>query len=116
MSKATEETMNAAISESNDRTTASKIGYGILGIIYAIAAYQIPVLIVDAAITSTDVTELIRASILIQFVVGISLSVIAYITVSNRSLKSGMRVLYGMIIGPLFVIGGYTILTSLTGL
>lgn len=108
--------MNAAVNESGDRTTTSKIGYGILGIIYAVAAYQIPALIVASVIASTDVTDLIRASILIQFVVGISLSVIAYSTVSNRSLKSGMRVLYGLIIGPLFTMGGYTILTSLSSL
>ena len=108
--------MDAAVSESKYRTTSSKIGYGILGIIYALAAYQIPVLFVGAVIAATDLTELIRASFMIQFVVGILLSVIAYSTVSNRSLKSGMLVLYGLIIGLLFIIGGYTIVTSLTGL
>ena len=108
--------MNATVNESKHRSTSSKIGYGILGIIYAVAAYQIPALIVASVIDSADVTELTRAPILIPFIVGISLSLVAYSTVSNRSLKSGMRVLYGLIIGPLFVMGGYSILTSLTSI
>ena len=108
--------MNAAVIESEDRATTSKIGYGILGIVYAVSAYQIPALIVSSIIASTDVSDMMRASILIQFVVGVSLSVIAYSTASNRSLKSGMRVFYGLIIGLLFVMGGYSIFTSLTSL
>ena len=105
--------MRTAIFECNERTISSKIGYGILGFSYAVAAYQIPALAVAFVITSIGVAEFIRASILIQFVVGVSLSMIAYSLVSNRSLKSGMRVCYGLIIVPLFAIGGYTILVSL---
>ena len=107
--------MNATVNGSKDRTATSKIGYGILGIIYAVVAYQIPVLVVGLVIASTNASDLIGPSILIPIVAGILLSVIAYCTVSNRSLKSGMRVLYGLIIAPLFVMGGYTILTSLAG-
>ncbi len=108
--------MDAAVDERKYRTTSSKVGYGILGIFYALAAYQIPVLGVGLVIASTNASDLIGASILIPIVAGILLSVIAYSTVSNRSLKSGMLVLYGLIIGPLFVMGGYTILASLTSL
>ena len=108
--------MNAAVIESDERTTPIKVGYGILGFTYAVAAYLVPALIVASVIASTDDADLIRASILIQFAVGISLSVIAYSTVSNSSLRAGMRVCYGLIIGPLFVIGGYTMLTALTSL
>ena len=105
--------MNAAVIESDEHTTPGKIGYGILGFICAVAAYQIPALIIASVVASTGVTGLIRASILIQFVVGISLSVILYSNVSNSALKSGMRLCYGLIIGSLVVMGGYTILTSL---
>ena len=90
-----------------------QISYGLLGFITAVAAYQVPALIVANIIASTGDFELIRASVLIQFFVGILLSVIAYSVVSNRSLKFGMRVCYGLVIVALFGIGGYTILTSL---
>ena len=105
--------MNAAVIESDQRSTPTKVCYGMLGFIYAVAAYQIPALIVAFVIASTDIADLIRTSILIQFAAGISLSVIAYSIVSNNSLKSGMLVCYGLIIGTLFLFGGYTILTSL---
>jgi hypothetical protein len=108
--------MNTAVIESDQRITAIKVGYGMLGFIYAVAAYQIPALIVALVIASTGIANLIQASILIQFAAGISLSVIAFSIVSNRSIKSGMLVCYGLIIGTLFVLGGYTILTSITGL
>lgn len=108
--------MDAPVNKSKVRTTSSKIGYGILGMFYALVAYQIPVLVVGLVIASTNASELIGASILIPIVAGVLLSVTAFSTVSNRSLKSGMLVLYGLIIGPLFVMGGYTILASLTGL
>ncbi len=108
--------MDASVTKSKVHTTTSKIGYGILGIIYAVVAYQIPVLVVGLVIASTNASDLIGASILIPIVAGILLSVIAYSTVSNQSLKSGMLVLYGLIIGPLFAMGGYTILASLTSL
>ncbi len=90
----------------------SQIAYGILGFISAVVAFQIPTLIVANVIAATGDIELIRASVLIQFFVGILLSAIAYSVVSNRSLKSGMRVCYGLVIVALFGIGGYTILTS----
>ncbi len=108
--------MNTAVIESDQRTTAIKVGYGMLGFIYAVVAYLIPALIVALVIASTDIADLIRASILIQFAVGISLSVIAFSIVSNRSLKFGMLVCYGLIIGTLFLFGGYTILTSISSL
>jgi len=110
---ATEEIMNATVVDSDQRTIAIKIGYGILGFIYAVVALQIPTLIVASVITSTGVADLFRPSILIQIAVGLSLSAIAYGTMSNRSLKSGMLVFYGMIIAPLFVVGAYSIVTSL---
>ncbi len=105
--------MNATVVESDQRTIAIRIGYGILGFIYAVAALQIPTLTVASVIASTGVAELIRPSILIQIALGLSLSAIAYGTMSNTSLKSGMRVFYGLIIAPLFVVGAYSILTSL---
>ncbi len=105
--------MNATVVESDQRTIAIRIGYGILGFIYAVAALQIPTLTVASVIASTGVAELIRPSILIQITLGLSLSAIAYGTMSNTSLKSGMRAFYGTIIAPLFVVGAYSILTSL---
>ncbi len=91
----------------------SQFTYGILGFISAVAAYQVPALIVANIIAATGDIEWIRVSVLIQFVIGISLSLIAYSMVSHRSLKSGMRVCYGLVIVALFGLGGYTILTSL---
>ena len=91
----------------------SQVGYGLLGFISAVAVYQVPALIVANIIATTGDIELIRASVLIQIVVGILLSVIAYNVVSNRSLKFGMLVCYGLVTVALFGIGGYTILTSL---
>ena len=105
--------MKAAVVDSDARTIPIKIGYGILGFIYAVAALHIPTLMVASVIASTGVAELIRPSILIQIALGLSLSAIAYGTMSNTSLKSGMRIFYGLIIAPLFVVGAYSILTSL---
>ncbi len=90
----------------------NQISYGLLGFISAVVAYQVPALIVANIIAATGDLVLIRASVLIQFVVGILLSVIAYSVVSNRSLKFGMRVCYGLVIVALFGLGAYTILTS----
>ena len=53
------------------------------------------------------------ASFLIQFVVGALLSVIAYFTATNKSLKTGMRVCYASIASLLFIFGGFTMVTSL---
>ena len=108
--------MNTAVIESDQRTTPIKVGYGMLGFIYAVLAYLVPALVVAFVIASTDIADLVRASILIQFAVGISLSVIAYSIVSNKSLKFGMLVCYGLIAGTLFVLGGYTILSSIASL
>lgn len=105
--------MNAVVIESDECTSPGKIGYVIMGFVYAVAAYQVPAFIVAFVIDSTGITDLIRASILIQFFVGTSLSMIAYSRVSNRSLKFGMRSCYGLVVVALFVIGAYTILTSL---
>ncbi len=105
--------MKAAAVESDARTILVKISYGMLGFIYAVAALQIPTLTVASVIASTGIAELFRPSILMQIVLGLSLSAIAYGTMSNTSLKSGMRVFYGVIIAPLFVVGAYSILTSL---
>ncbi len=102
--------------EHNQRTNGSKIGYIIMGFVYAIAVYQVSALIIALIINSTDVADLIRLSILIQFIVGFSLSVIAYSAVTNHSLKLGMQVCYALVAGPLFVIGGYTILSSVMNL
>ena len=97
-------------------TAMFSIVYGLLGGVYAVAAYQVPALIVAFVIASTGIVDLIRPSVLIQFAVGISISVIAYNIVSNRSMKFGMLVCYGLIIGTLFLFGGYTILTSVSSL
>ncbi len=94
-------------------TTPRRIGYGILGFAYAIAAYRVPAFGVAHAIASAGGADLIKASILIQFVVGALLSVLAYRVVSNHSLKSGMRACYGLIMAALFVTGSYTIVTSI---
>lgn len=93
-------------------TMPRKVGIGILGFIYAIAAYGIPAFGVAYAIASTGGTGLIKASLLIQFVAGTLLSVLAYCVVSNQSLKSGMRTCYGLIMVALFIFGGYTIVSS----
>ncbi len=108
--------MNTTTIEHGQHTTASKVGYVIMGLVYAIVVYQASVIIVAIIINFTGVTDLIRFSTLIQFSAGISLSLIAYGTVANHSVKLGMRVCYGLVIGALFVIGGYTILTSLMSL
>lgn len=108
--------MNTAVIENDQRTTANKFGYGMLGFIYAVAAYQVPALIVALVVTSTGIANLIQASILIQFAAGIALSVIACSVASNSSLKIGMLVCYGLIVGTLFVFGGFTILTSIASL
>jgi len=100
----------------DQRTNAGKTGYILIGFFYAVAAYQVSASIVPFVIDTTGIADLIRLSILIQFIVGFTLSVVAYRTVSNDLLKFGMRVCYGLVVGTLFVIGAYTILTSLISL
>jgi len=97
----------------NQSMVRSQISYGLLGFISAVVAYQVPTLIVANIIAATGDIELLRASDLIQIVVGVLLSVIVYSLVSNRSLKFGMRVCYGLVMAALFGIGAFTILTSL---
>jgi hypothetical protein len=99
-----------------NRPMASRIGYAVMGFVYAVATYQVSASIVAFVIDSTRVADLTSFSIVIQFIVGISLSAIAYSRVSNHSLKIGMRVCYGLAVGYLFVIGAYTILASLMNL
>jgi len=112
MANGTDKIMSAAIIESDKRTTPGKIAYVIVGLVYAIAAYQVPAFIVDFVITSRGATDLIRSSILIQAVVGISLSMFAYSRVTNSLLRFGMRICYGLVLGTLFAIGIFTILAG----
>ena len=108
--------MKTTTIEHDQLAIASRIGYVIVGFVYAAAAYQVPASIVALVINSTGDTDLIRVSILIQFIVGLLLTLIAYRTVSNHSLRFGMRVCYGLVVGSLFAVGGYTILTCLISL
>jgi hypothetical protein len=108
--------MKTTTIEHDPRTIASKIGYVIVGLVYAVAAYKVSASIAAVVINSTGVTDWIRFSFLLQSIIGASFSVIAYSAVSNRSIKLGMRVCYALVVGILFVIGGYTVLTSLMSL
>lgn len=54
--------------------------------------------------------------LLIQLTAGFLLSILGYTAVSNSSLKFYMRVYFGLVAGTLFLIGGFTILSSLFGL
>jgi len=96
-----------------DRSTPGKICFGILGFIYAIIVYQIPASIAASVITETGNVTLMKASIVIQFAVGLSLSVIAYRSAWDRSFKLGMRACYGLVVGLVSATGAYTILTSI---
>jgi hypothetical protein len=53
-----------------------------------------------------------KTSMVIEFAVGLSLSVIAYTTAWGRSFKLGMRAWYGLVVGLVFATGAYTILAS----
>ena len=108
--------MKATPIEHDPLTIASKIGYVIVGLVCAVAAYKVSASIAAVVISSTGVTDLIRFSFLFQSIIGASFSVIAYRTVSNRSIQFGMRVCYALVVGTLFLIGGYTVLTSLMSL
>lgn len=99
-----------------DYAIASKIGNVIIGFVYAVAAYQVSASTAVAVINSTGVTDWIELSFLLQSIFGALISVIAYSVVSNRSIRLGMRVCYALVAGTLFVIGGYTVLTSLMNL
>lgn len=112
MVNGTDKMMSAAVIDNDKRTTPGKIAYVIVGLVYAFAAYQVPALIVDFVISSSGATDLVRSAILIQAVVGISLCMFAYSRVTNPLLKLGMRICYGVVLGTLFAIGTFTILTS----
>ncbi len=105
--------MKTLTMDQDQRANASKIGYVVMGFFYAIAIYQVPASIVAFVTNSTDVANLMRFSIPIQFIVGFAISLVAYNVVSNHSLRFGMRIFYGLVVGSLFIIGGYSILTSL---
>jgi hypothetical protein len=102
-----------AINEQYQPGNVNKISFAIMGFVFA-AAYQITVPIVAIVVYSSGVTDSIR--MLVLFAVGLLLSLIAYVAISNPSLKFGMRVYYGLVAGSLFLIGSYTILTSLLNL
>lgn len=108
--------MKTTTIEHDQQMNTKNTCYAIIGFFYAVAAYQISVSIVPFIIDSAGASELIRLSIVIQFIVGFVLSAIAYKTVSNELLRFGMRICYGLAAGTLFVIGAYTILTSFVSL
>lgn len=95
-----------------DRATLGKICFGILGFIYAIIVYQFPASIAAFVITKIGNVALIKASLVIEFAVGLLLSVIAYTIAWDSSFKLGMRACYGLVVGLVFATGAYTILAS----
>lgn len=111
-----DQTMKTNTIDHEAHTIAGRIGYVIVGLVYAVAAFQVSASIAAVVINSTGVTDWIRFSFLLKSVFGASISVIAYGTVSNRLIKIGMRVCYALVVGTVFVIGGYTVLTSLMSL
>ena len=100
----------AAIARGN-RNVPGKACFGILGFIYAIVMYQLPASIAASLITETGNFVLIKASIVVQFAVGLSFSAIAYGTAWDRSFKVGMLACYGLVVGLVFFTGAYSILT-----
>lgn len=96
-----------------DRRALGEICFGILGFIYAVTVYYIPASIAASAIRETGDTFLMKASLVIQFAVGLSVSVIAYSSAWDRSFKLGMRACYGLAIGLVIATGVYTILGSI---
>jgi hypothetical protein len=105
--------MISAVIDRDESPGHGKLRFGIMGFAYAVAVYRIPAFLVGSYIISTEIADLMTASFLIQFVVGASLSLIAYVTATNTSLKMGMRVCYASIASLLFVFGGFTMVTSL---
>lgn len=95
-----------------DRGMLGKIFFGILGFIYAIIVYRIPASIAASVISEIGNVALMKTSMVIEFAVGLSFSVIAYTTAWGRSFKLGMRAWYGLVVGLVFATGMYTILTS----
>ncbi len=95
------------------RRALGKICFGILGFTYAVSVYYIPAFIAASAIRETGNTFLMKASLVIQFAVGLSVSVIAYSSAWDRSFKLGMRACYGLVIGLVIATGVYTLLASI---
>lgn len=96
-----------------ERDRTRMICLGVSGFLYALIVYQIPASITAAVIAEADNSSLHKASILMQLVVGLSLSVIAYCGAWDRSFILGMRACYGMLLGLVFALGAYTILASI---
>lgn len=86
---------------------------GVSGFLYALIVYQIPASITAMVIAEAGNVGLSKASILIQFAVSLSLSVIAYCSAWDRSFKLGMRSCYGVLLGLVFALGAYSILASI---
>lgn len=107
--------MSTAVLETGDNQLTGKINFGIIGFGYAIAVYQLSAFLVDAIIVATEAQRLMAASMLIQVIVGVMLSLAAYSVVTDRSVKMGMRACYGSVCSVLFVLGSFTIFTSLLG-
>ncbi|NQV86044.1 MAG: hypothetical protein HQ492_03105 [Woeseiaceae bacterium] len=105
--------MQGVASKELEPDAARKVRLGVLGFLYALIVYQIPASITAAVIAEADNSSLHKASILMQLVVGLSLSVIAYCGAWDRSFILGMRACYGMLLGLVFALGAYTILASI---
>jgi len=97
----------------NSKAASKSVMLGILGFICAFSAYYIPAFIAASTIRETGNTFLMKASLVIQFAVGLSVSVIAYSSAWDRSFKLGMRACYGLAIGLVIATGVYTILGSI---
>ena len=97
----------------DSKAALKSVTLGILGFIYAFSVYYIPASIAASAVRETGNTFLMKISLLIQFAVGLSVSVIAYSSAWDRSFKLGMRACYGLAIGLVMATGVYTILTSI---
>lgn len=85
---------------------------GAVGFFYAFAIYYIPVSITGAVIADFGNAAVMKAAIVIQFVVGLVISAIAYISAWDRSFVLGMRVCYALVVGFVAAIGAYSILGS----
>lgn len=96
-----------------DGRALGEICFGILGFIYAVSVYCLPAFIAASAIRETGNTFLMKASLVIQFAVGLSVSVIAYSSAWDRSFKLGMRACYGLAIGLVIATGVYTLMASI---
>jgi hypothetical protein len=85
---------------------------GAVGFFYAIAIYYIPVSITGAVLADIGNAAILKAAILIQFVVGLVTSAVAYFGAWDRSFVLGMRVCYTLVVGFVAAFGAYSILGS----